>query len=111
MTQYANNSITMHLTTLETAAKVPFNLDGRKMYTSEKVELVHLALKPNEEIALHANPFDVIFYILEGNGTIIFEEESIDVEPNSSIFIEKDKQRGMKNSSEGVFKVLVCKVF
>ena len=81
------------------------------MFTNEKVELVHLVLKSNEEIALHANPFDVIFFILEGSGTIYFEQDSISVKPNSSIFIEKDKQRGMKSSSEGDFKVLVCKVF
>ena len=79
--------------------------------SSEKVELVHLALKPNEEIALHANPFDVIFYILEGNGTINFENGSTNVVTNCSIFIEKDKQRGMRNNSSSVFRVLVCKVF
>ena len=101
----------MHLTTLETAEKVPFNLDGRKMFTNEKVELVHLALNPNEEIALHANPFDVIFYILEGSGTINFENESTNVVPNCSIFIEKDKQRGMRNDSNSIFRVLVCKIF
>lgn len=101
----------MKVSNLQTADKVPFNLDGRVMFTNEKVELVHLTLKPGEEIPLHSNPFDVIFYILEGNGTIIFGQESSTVEPNSSIFIEKDKQRGMKNSNEGAFKVLVCKVF
>lgn len=101
----------MKLTTLEKAEKVPFNLDGCKMFTNEKVELVHLTLKPNEEIALHANPFDVIFYILEGNGTINFENEEVSVSPNTSIYIEKDKQRGMRNSSEVNFRVLVCKVF
>lgn len=101
----------MKLTTLDTAEKVPFNLDGRKMFTNEKVELVHLALKPGDEIAMHANPVDVIFFILEGNGTIVFEDDSINVEPNSSVFIEKDKQRGMRNSSEATFRVLVCKIY
>ncbi|RPH33192.1 MAG: cupin domain-containing protein [Bacteroidales bacterium] len=101
----------MHLTTLETAEKVPFNLDGHKMFTNEKVELVHLALKPNEEIALHANPFDVIFFVLEGAGLVLFEKEIFNVEPNTSIFIEKDKQRGMRNHSNSIFRVLVCKVF
>lgn len=101
----------MHLTTLETAEKVPFNLDGRKMFTNEKVELVHLALKPNEEIALHANPFDVVFFILEGKGEVLFETDKIKVHPNTSIFIEKDKQRGMRNDSNSIFRVLVCKIF
>lgn len=101
----------MLITTLNTAEKVPFNLDGRKMFTNEKVELVHLALKPNEEIAPHSNPFDVIFFILEGEGEILFENEIIKVEPNTSIFVEKDKHRGMKNNNNSTLRVLVCKVF
>ena len=101
----------MHLTTLETAEKVPFNLDGHKMFTNEKVELVHLALNPNEEIALHANPFDVIFFVLEGTGTVFYEETQTKAEVNCSIYIEKDKQRGMRNNSNSVFRVLVCKIF
>lgn len=101
----------MKLTTLETAEKVPFNLDGRKMLTNEKVELVHLTLKPGEEIAQHANPFDVIFFIIEGEGEVLFENEMFKALPNTSIFIEKDKQRGMRNSGNAIFRVLVCKVF
>ncbi len=101
----------MKLTTFETAEKVPFNLDGRKMFTNEKVELVHLTLKPAEEIAPHANPFDVIFFILEGEGEVLFENEEFKALPNTSIFIEKDKQRGMRNSGNNNFKVLVVKAF
>jgi len=101
----------MHLTTLETAEKVPFNLDGRKMFTNEKVELVHLSLKPGEEIALHANPFDVNFFILDGEGDIFYENDSFMVETNTSVFIEKNAQRGMRNTGKYLFRVLVVKVF
>jgi mannose-6-phosphate isomerase-like protein (cupin superfamily) len=101
----------MIITTLETAEKVPFNLDGRKMFTNEKVELVHLTLKPSEEIAPHANPFDVIFFILEGEGKIFYENESFNVRPNTSIYIERDKQRGMRNEGDSVLRVLVVKIF
>lgn len=104
-------STIMKPTTLLTAERVPFNLDGRKMYTGDKVELIHISLKPDEEIALHANPFDVIFYILEGEGTVSCDGESLTVEADSCLFIEKDKQRGMKNTSSGIFRMLVLKVF
>jgi len=101
----------MKLTTLETAEQVPFKLNGRRMFTNDKVELVHLTLKPNEEIGLHANPVDVVFFILEGTGTVYFEELAYPVKANSSVFIEKDKQRGMKNTGVGDFRVLVVKIF
>mgnify|MGYP001309673109 CR=1 FL=1 len=101
----------MKITTYEIAEKVPFNLDGRKMFTNEKVELVHLTLKPNEEIAPHVNPFDVIFFILEGEGTIFYESQEIKVSPNTSVYVEKDKQRGMRNETNKLFRVLVVKIF
>ena len=101
----------MKLTTLETADQVPFKLDGRTMFSNDKVELVHLTLKPTEEISLHSNPFDVIFFILEGSGTIVFEDSAFPVGVNTSVYIEKDKLRGMKNSSRKSFRVLVTKVF
>jgi len=101
----------MKLITLESAEKVPFNLDGHIMFTSEKVELIHLNLNPNEEVAQHSNPFDVIFYILEGEGIINVDDEYIPVKANNCIFIEKDKQRGMTNTGSSNLKVLVFKIF
>lgn len=101
----------MKVVTLESAEKVPFNLDGHKMFTSEKVELIHLNLYPNEEIAPHTNPFDVIFYILEGEGKIIVDDEPMPVKTNHSLFVEKDKQRGMVNTGSSNLKVLVFKIF
>lgn len=101
----------MKLITLECAEKVPFNLDGHKMFTSEKVELIHLNLYPNEEVAPHTNPFDVIFYILEGEGIINVDGETLPVKPNHTLFIERDKQRGMINTGSTNLRVLVFKIF
>ncbi len=101
----------MKLTKLETAEQVPFKLNGRKMFTNEKVELVHLTLMPNEEISLHSNPFDVIFFFIEGNGTVYFEDMVFPVEANMSVYIEKDKQRGMKNTGVEILRLVVVKVF
>ncbi|HRX31364.1 MAG TPA: cupin domain-containing protein [Tenuifilaceae bacterium] len=101
----------MKIATLHNAEKVPFNLDGRKMYSGGKTELIHLTLNVGDEIAVHSNPFDVIFYILEGEGTIFSNEESLLVQTNSCIFIEKDKTRGIVNSGRGVLRVLVVKIF
>lgn len=101
----------MKLTTLDNAEKVPFNLDGRKMFTNEKVELIHLSLNPNEEVAQHSNPFDVIFYIVEGEGIISIDGETLPVKPNYTLFIERDKQRGMVNTGSANLRVLVLKVF
>lgn len=101
----------MQLITLESAEKVPFNLDGRKMFTSNKMELIHLNLNPNEEVAQHTNPFDVIFYIIEGVGIANVNGETLLLKPNYTLFIEKDKQRGMANTGSNNLRMLVIKVF
>ncbi len=101
----------MRITTPESAEPVPFNLEGRKMFSNDKVELVHLTIKPDEEIALHVNPFDVIFYILEGNGTVLYDETSSSIKAETSVFIEKGRQRGIRNDSKNLLRFLVFKIF
>lgn len=101
----------MEIKTLQTAPKVPFDLDGRIMFTDKRVELVHLSLNPGQEIAPHANPFDVVFFTLEGKGEVLYEDERMEAEPNTSIFIPKDKQRGLVNTSKELLRVLVIKIF
>lgn len=101
----------MIIKTLTTAEKVPFNLDGRKMYTGHKVELIHLCLKPGEVLEKHANPFDVVFYILEGNGIVETDDQSASVEPDMSIEIESGVNRGLTNTGNGDLRLLVVKIF
>lgn len=100
----------MKINSLDRADKVPFNLEGRKMFTSEKVEIIHLTLKPGEVLEKHTNPFDVVFYILEGSGIVETEDESKLVEPDMTVEIQKGIQRGVKNTSNGLLRLLVVKI-
>ncbi len=72
----------MNVKLIETAEKVGFNVDGRKMFTSPKTEIIHLDIKFGEVIEMHSNPFDVVFYVLEGAGIIETPDEQITVEPD-----------------------------
>ncbi|PKP37235.1 MAG: cupin domain-containing protein [Bacteroidetes bacterium HGW-Bacteroidetes-15] len=101
----------MIIKTLTTADKVPFNLDGRKMYTGQKVELIHLCLKPGEVLEKHVNAFDVVFYILEGNGIVETDDQSASVEPDMSIEIESGVNRGVRNTGDSNLSLLVVKIF
>ena len=96
-------------TTLEDAPKVPFNLDGKILFTSGKCELVHLTLKPGEKIDRHAQPFDVLFFVVEGEGILETETENIEGTGNTSIFVPAGMQRGWRNTGATDFKVLVFK--
>jgi quercetin dioxygenase-like cupin family protein len=96
-------------TTLNDAPRVPFNLDGKIMFTSGKFELVNLTLKPGEKIDKHVQPFDVLFYILEGDGILETDTENIDGTKNTAIFVPAGEPRGWNNTGSTDFKVLVFK--
>lgn len=100
----------MKIKTLTTADKVPFNLDGRQMYIGLNVELVHLNLKSGEVLEKHSNPFDVVFYILEGSGIVETDDQSISVEPDMCIEIEMGINRGITNTGDKALRVLVVKI-
>ena len=100
----------MKITTLSTAQKVPFNLDGKKMYGGPTAELIHLNLMPHEVLEKHSNPFDVVFYILEGRGIVETDNESVSVEPDVCIEIEKGIDRGIRNTGNENLRVLVFKL-
>jgi quercetin dioxygenase-like cupin family protein len=99
----------LKITNIENAPPVPFKLDGRIMFSSDKLELIHLSLKPGEKMELHSQPFDVVFYVLAGSGILEMEEQSVDGTPGTCIQIPAGMQRGWKNGGNDEFRVLVVK--
>lgn len=97
--------------TLTEAQKVPFNLDGKIMYTDSRLEIIHLTLYGNEEVEEHTNPFDVVFYILEGTATINAGGIEHTVEKDSTLNIPKGIIRAIKNNTSDRLRFLVMKVF
>jgi len=100
----------MQIIEFENAKKVPFDLDGRIMYSNNPLELIQLTLKPKEVLALHSNPFDVVFYLVKGEGKLSIENESQIIQGYSTIFVEKGKQRGWENTNDEDLVLLVIKL-
>jgi quercetin dioxygenase-like cupin family protein len=100
----------LKITTPETAPRVPFQLDGRIMLSRPGIELIQLTLKPGEAIPKHINDFDVAIYVLNGNGKIETGSDAGDVNSSMLIEIEAGEERGMTNTGEVDFKVLVIKI-
>lgn len=101
----------MQLIAFNNADRVPFDLDGRIVFSSEKLELVHLSLNKGEEIEPHANPFDVVFFFIEGEGEVLYEDQRTKVQANTTVFIEKGKMRGVCNTGDTRLRILVSKIF
>ena len=95
---------------LEEAQPVPFDLDGRFLYRASNYEIVHITLQPRESIPVHTNPFDVVFFIIEGIATLTIDTETEDLNKNDTIFINQSVNRGLENKTNKVMRLLVFKM-
>ncbi len=100
----------MKVTELKLAPKVPFNIDGKILFSQENIEIVHLTLQPNEKVDIHKNPFDVLFWVLNGIGTLTVEDEKFVFGTNNLIEIGKEENRGWENTGSKVLDMLVVKL-
>ncbi len=48
----------------------PHGVDARMLYDIEKIQIVHVTLKPGERLKRHVTFTDVLFYVLEGCGVV-----------------------------------------
>jgi quercetin dioxygenase-like cupin family protein len=91
------------------APKVPFNLEGYIMHTSPTLEVIHLCLKPGQEIAQHENPFDVVVCLITGEVTLNKGTEKIILSNFDVIEVEKSAGRGFTNSGTSEARLLILK--
>jgi quercetin dioxygenase-like cupin family protein len=98
------------LTTLLTAEKVPFKFDGRVLYHSEDYELVYLTLNSGESMEMHSQPFEVVFFVLEGKASLTVGDQVVAAEPGFTVSVRSGVTRAWRNSGNVPFRVLVNKL-
>jgi quercetin dioxygenase-like cupin family protein len=96
---------------LHKAPVVMASPEGRNLFASEKLGIVHLTLKNTESIEPHANPFDVIFFVLEGTGILTIEGENMECPAGTLVDVKAGMQRNWRNPGEALLKLLVIKSF
>lgn len=100
----------MNVISINYAEKIP-GLNARKMFTSDRTELIHLVLGPGENLPQHSNPFDVIFYVLNGKGLLTVEGESAELETHDTVDVNAGMQRSWINRGDEELRLLVIKYF
>ena len=103
------NMANFNVTRLVDSPKVPFSLDGRILFTSPELELVHLTLRPGERLDPHIQPFDVLFYVIDGEGDLMVEDESIKANPGTLIEVKKGTSRKWINPGKDNLRMIVLK--
>ena len=48
----------------------PHGVDARSLYDTKHAQVMHLTLKPGDQLKTHITPVDVFFYVLEGKGVV-----------------------------------------
>ena len=100
----------IQVTSYDNASLLPIDIEAKKMFSNNNVEIIKLILKPGDEIETHKNPLDVIFYTVSGKGLLTVELESLEVHANSTVFVGKNSLRCWKNNSENLLEILVVKL-
>ena len=100
----------MKIQNLNNSPKVPFDLDAFILHSEEKIEIVHLFLKPGEVLEEHKNPFDVLFFVVEGSGILTIDNEKQNLKKNDTIKVTSDKNRAWENNSNINLRILVIKL-
>ncbi len=100
----------MKRTHLTDSERIPIPIAAHKLYGSARNEVIHLCFRPGEVLEKHSNPFDVIFYVLEGIGILEVDEQSIAVGPDTLIEVSAPELRGWTNTGNENLRVLVIKV-
>ena len=96
---------------LKDAPKAPFPLDGRILFTSPELEMIHLTLKPGESTDPHIQPFDVLFYVIDGIGDLIVENDSLKVTAGTLIEIRQGTMRNWINPKKNNLQLMAIKRF
>jgi quercetin dioxygenase-like cupin family protein len=100
----------MQLTHLKDGEQVPINIAAHKLFAAPKAEVIHLRFKPGEVLAKHANPFDVVFYVLEGSGTLEVGDRTFNAGLDTLIEVSAPELRGWTNTGSTDLRVLVIKL-
>lgn len=100
----------MKIQNLSNSPKVPFDLDAFVLHSQKELEIIHLLLKPGDHLTEHKNPFDVIFYVIDGSGILNVDSESLALKYNDIIKVTKEKNRSWTNTSEHDLRILVIKL-
>jgi len=96
---------------LSSAPGVPYNLDGRILFSSDNYELVHLTLQAGESMEKHTQPFDIVFFVVEGRGSLAVGEAVTEIDELTAVYVHSGVPRAWTNSGNRPLKILVNKLF
>lgn len=95
----------------EHAERIPYEMDARYMYAGKSAELIRLVIPQGREQEIHDNPVDVLFFVVQGEGILVFEDVSFPVKRNGCLEVRSGRKRAWTNPGKEDLVLLVYKMF
>ena len=99
----------MKIISLSDAQRVPIHLEGYKMHSSSSLDVIHLCLRPGEDMPQHPNQSDVVACLIKGEVTLNMGEDKIQLSLYDTVEIEKNTDRGFANNGTGEARLIIMK--
>lgn len=93
----------------DSAVKLPIDQDAWLLFRFDNHEVIRLHLAPGTSIENHRNEWRIVFYILQGEGTLDVEGSTYKLGEEQSIAVEAGKERFWKNTGVQDLELLVIK--
>lgn len=87
----------------------PHGVDARSLSDTENAQVAHITLQPGEALIKHITPVDVVFYVLQGRGTVEIGEERATVGADTLIESPAKIAHRWINESHETLRILVIK--
>lgn len=87
----------------------PTDVIGSKFPRVFDIQCVEMTLQPGGSIPTHPKDSDALFYIIEGEVTVVIGDEEQCVTAGTFVESPKELVHGIQNHSDAVAKVLVIK--
>ncbi|MDZ7797537.1 MAG: cupin domain-containing protein [Candidatus Marinimicrobia bacterium] len=88
----------------------PHKVDARNIYQDKNALIVHMLLEPGDALLPHKTPVDVVFYVLEGTGTVEIGNEKKEVKKDMLVESPKDIPHSWHNTGKGKLRIMVIKI-
>ena len=95
---------------LENSVKVPLDHQAWKLQEDDRISIIQLHIEPGQSMEVHKNPVKVVFYVLQGAGILSIEDARLDLTEGDLVEVEKELDRGWRNTGEETLKLLVVKI-
>ncbi len=84
-------------------------VEGMTIYNKDSAEVDHITVKSGEEVREHVAYTDVVFYVLEGKGTVDIGSDRREVEKDTLIECPAEIPHSWKNGGNIDLKFLIIK--